>query len=245
MKRTFLIVALAATLFTVACGSDNPLHSVSSPSPLATANDSGGGGLVSAQSMKLSTLDISTPSCISGVTYVGPIRIPLSVHGTTVTLSWLGNDGAIRGYELEFQRLDVTNTWLPALHDVVTVPQAEEFLHSEGTYRVRVRGLFCADFAGGFTDWVVFSTDGSDEGSSVAPPSLPPPCLIDCEPPPPPPPGDDEGGDDNQGGGGDHNQCDNGHNHSHSIFDLIFDHNNDGHGDCGQGNDNHHGGHGH
>src|SRR6185369_16836401 len=64
----------------------------------------------------------------SGTTFVGPIRLPISVHGTTITMSWLGSDDAARGYELEFQRSDASNGWIFAMHDTVVKPEATEFL---------------------------------------------------------------------------------------------------------------------
>jgi hypothetical protein len=85
------------------------------------------------------------------------------VHGTTITMSWLGSDDAARGYELEFQRSDASNGWIFAMHDTVVKPEATEFLKTGGTYRVHVRGLFCNDGIGPWTDWVVFSTDSEDQ----------------------------------------------------------------------------------
>jgi hypothetical protein len=183
------------------------LHSTSGPSAVAVPTAPvGAGGKFSTQAVSCDT------------TYVGPIRLPISVHGTTVQLSWLGADNDVRGYELEFQRYDVTNVWQFALHDVVTKPEAKEFLQSEGTYRVRVRGLFCGDSVGGFTDWVVFSTDDHNTPSlpiittpPICPSSVegcyPPPCLIDCGPVDPPTCGENEHLSDGQcvpnGGGGD------------------------------------------
>ncbi len=176
MKRYSLVIALAVMV--TACGSSNPLGTTA-PSAVTSPASAGGSGRLSSQSVAL-----------EDVTYVGPIRLPISVHGTTVQLSWLGNDNATRGYELEFQRYDVTNVWVPDLHDVVTKPEAKEFLTSEGTYRVRVRGLFDV-FEGGYTDYVVFSTDDHNTPAPPPPPPvviIPPPveCVLDCAPPPPP-----------------------------------------------------------
>jgi hypothetical protein len=106
----------------------------------------------------------STREC-SGTASVGPIRIPISVHDTTATVSWLGSDDAVRGYELEFQRSDPSNGWIFAKHDAVVRPEATEFLETDGTYRVHVRGLFCNGGNGPWTDWVEFSTDSTEDGS--------------------------------------------------------------------------------
>ena len=105
----------------------------------------------------------------SGTTFVGPIRLPISVRGTTIDMSWVGSDDAVRGYELEFQRSDASNGWVFAMHDTVVKPEAKEFLKTGGTYRVQVRGLFCNGGIGPWTDLVVFSTDPEDQDTSPAP----------------------------------------------------------------------------
>lgn len=220
----------AAAALIAACGGNTTtapstfLDSANGKLSAQNASTLGGG--------KFSTLN-SDPC--GDVTYVGPIRLPISVHGTTVYLSWLGADGATRGYELEFERYDVTNVWMFAMHDVVTSPEVKEFLHTEGTYRVRVRGLFCNDQVGGWTDWQVFSTDDTEDHTVVPPPVFCPSSVNGCYPPPPPPPmcaenehmvdghcvhnGDGDGDGDGQGddhGGGhdgddDHHDGDGGH----------------------------------
>jgi hypothetical protein len=112
------------------------------------------------------------------------------VHGTTVNFSWLGNDYATRGYEVQFEIYSASNQWLPALTRVVTSPEIEQFLRTEATYRVRVRGLFCGDAIGPFTDWVVFSTDDTEDHHTPPPAIVPPPIcptsIGGCFPPPPP-----------------------------------------------------------
>jgi hypothetical protein len=123
--------------------------------PSSTISDSTGGRL-------------SLREC-SGTTFVGPIRLPISVHGTTITMSWLGSDDAVRGYELEFQRSDASNGFIFAMHDTVVKPEATEFLKTGGTYRVHVRGLFCNNGIGPWTDWVVFSTDSEDQDTPASP----------------------------------------------------------------------------
>lgn len=178
------LIAFAA-LLAVGCGANSPVQELSAPSSIAAPTPT--------PIAHFSARDFVALQC-GDTTYVGPIRLPISVHGTTVYLSWLGNDNATRGYELEFQRYDVSNTWLFAMHDVVTSPEAKEHLRTEGTYRVRVRGLFCgAD--GPFTDWQVFSTDDTEDHSITPPPIIIPPppviippCLEDCDNDPPPPP---------------------------------------------------------
>jgi hypothetical protein len=185
--RTLAIVA--ASLLTVACG-DNPIGQAPSsvqpsgalPTPYTASVQPGG--------------KLGARSECAGVTYVGPIRQPISVHGTGVDISWLGNDDAIRGYQLEFQRYDVTNVWVPAFETAVISPEYSGAVRTHGTYRVRVRGLFCNDGTGPWTDYVVFSTDGEPSPSVDLPVIVPPP-------PPPPPPGDDNGhhGDGNNGNG--------------------------------------------
>lgn len=186
---------LCAALSMTACGSESPL----APSSVPNGGNTHDSGLVNASvAPRLSLRDAEV--CDGGVTYVGPIRQPISVHGTTVILSWLGSDCASRGYELEFERYTVANVWAFALRDIVTSPEAKEHLGTESTYRVRVRGLFTNDQVGGFTDWVVFSTDDSEDHT----PSLP----VIVIPPPPPGGGGDHGGhcegDHNNDG---HNDC--------------------------------------
>jgi len=191
VKTRHSIILIAAALLTVGCGES---QSITSPSGVTPSH---GSGTLSAQSVEASSSPrFSTLTECSTITYVGPIRLPISVHGTTAFLSWLGSDDAIRGYYVEFERYDVTNVWVPAMHDTVVKPEAKEFLRTEGTYRVRVRGLFCNDGVGPFTDWVVFSTDDTEDHSVT------PPVII-----PPPPPGDHGGhcdGDHNDDG---HNDC--------------------------------------
>ncbi len=186
MKRTWLAL-LAATILTVGCGG-NP---TTAPTAVTVP------GSVNAQAQGGDYARFGTLSECSTTTYVGPIRLPISVHGTTAQLSWLGSDDAIRGYELAFERYDVTNVWVFAMRDVVTKPEAKEFLSTEGTYRVRVRGLFCNDGIGGWTDWVVFSTDDHNTPAPVVvippidpPPPVDPPIVVPpiVTPPPPPPP---------------------------------------------------------
>jgi hypothetical protein len=170
---------ILAGLMLAGCGGAQQLGTGPSASVPSVASGATGGGT------------FRTASLPEGPTYVGPIRLPISVHGTTVQLSWLGNDEASRGYELVFERYDVSNVWQFALHDVVAKPEAKEYLGTEGTYRVKVRGLFGDGFEGGYTDWQVFSTDGHNTPAPPAPVVLLPPvdpCLIaDCPPPPPPP----------------------------------------------------------
>jgi hypothetical protein len=244
MKR-LMIPLLAAALLSAACG-DSP----TAPSPTQGKPLIGEQPTVSA--VRLHTLNAD--AC-GDPTYVGPIRLPISVHGTGFDLSWLGNDGATRGYQLEIERYDVTNVWVFAFTDIAILPEYSGHVRTHGTYRVRVRGLFCNDQVGGFTDWVVFSTDGEPDNTPGPPPIIcltsvygcgnppPPPCLIDC--------GGDEGdhdnghgndddGDDedNPGNGGPHNApppIDPPCNLHPTSNPHGGDHNDDGHNDCGHG----------
>ncbi len=174
MKRFFLALCVAAAA--AACGETSPM-SMAGTAPSAVVPPSAGmsGGKVRKS---------SETACL-GTTYVGPIRLPISVHETTATLSWLGADDGVgydasRGYGLEFERYDVTNVWLFAKRDVVTSPEVQEFLTTEGRYRVRVRGLFCDNQNGPWTEWVVFSTDDSETHQPpnpvvvIVPPVVPP-----------------------------------------------------------------------
>jgi hypothetical protein len=160
LTRHCCIALFAATVMAAGCG-DSP-SSMTGPTaqgisgvPSSTISDSTGGRL-------------SLREC-SGTTFVGPIRLPISVHGTTITMSWLGSDDAVRGYELEFQRSDASNGFIFAMHDTVVKPEATEFLKTGGTYRVHVRGLFCNNGIGPWTDWVVFSTDSEDQDTPASP----------------------------------------------------------------------------
>lgn len=247
MTRKHILAVVAASVVISACSNSNPLHSLSTAPSLVDPQSPADVG-------KFKTRN-SDPC--GDVTYVGPIR-PISVHGSTANISWLGNDGATRGYEVQFERLDVSNVWLFADSTVVNPPEIERHFRTEGTYRVRVRGLFCNDQVGGFTDWVVFSTDG--EPDAPAPPPIcltsvdgcyppPPQCLVEC-PPPPCTHYCDEGDHDNgHGNDGDHHDDDNpgndpgdpGHDGPPPCNLHITknphdgDHNDDGHNDCGHG----------
>ena len=155
MTRHCCIALFAATVMAAGCG-DSP-SSMTGPTaqgisgvPSSTISDPMAGGRFSLR------------EC-SGTTFVGPIRLPISVRGTTIDMSWLGSDDAARGYELEFERSDASNGWMFAMHDTVAKPEAKEFLKTGGTYRVHVRGLFCNGGIGPWTDWVVFSTDSEDQ----------------------------------------------------------------------------------
>lgn len=181
MKRSHIIAIVAASLLMVACG-DSP----TAPSPTQQKPFVGEQPLVSAQ--QHFSLRNSDPC--GDVTYVGPIRLPVSVHGTSFDISWLGADGATRGYQWELERYDVTNVWVPASSGVVTSPEIHSSTRSHGTFRFRVRGLFCNEQVGGFTDYVVFSTDGEPDNNTPPPPLIcltsvygcnPPPCLVDCD----------------------------------------------------------------
>lgn len=188
MRRSLVLIAFAAAM-TTACGGSDP--TATAPSVLPQSLSSSG--------ERLSTRDFVQLQC-GDVTYVGPIRLPISVHGTTVDLSWLGNDNATRGYEVQFEILNATNQWLPALTRIVTSPEIDQFLSTEATYRVRVRGLFCGDAIGPFTDWQIFSTDGAGgDAPIIVPPPICPTSVEGCYPPPPPPPGDDDDNDDDHG----------------------------------------------
>lgn len=253
MKRHSIWVLLVVAALTTACG-DSPVNTapstVQAPATVNAVNDGGAAA-------KFSTRN-SDPC--GDVTYVGPVRQPISVHGTTAFITWLGNDGATRGYELQFERYDVSNVWMFAMRDVVTAPEAKEHFRTEGTYRVRVRGLFCNGQEGPFTDWVVFSTESTENHDAPVVVIPPPPPGDDIPPPPPPPPPTDDGNnghgndddhhdDSNPGNGnppidppgqGGDNSC---HltttakgGHGNPPPPPSGDHNDDGHNDCGIGN---------
>jgi len=211
MKTRFMIPLAAAALLTAACG-DSP----TAPSPTQQTPNVSQPPLISAA--RLHTLNADP---CGDPTYVGPIRLPISVHGTGFDLSWLGNDGATRGYQLEVERYDVTNVWVFAFTDISLLPEYSGHVRTHGTYRVRVRGLFCNDQVGGFTDWQVFSTDGEPDNTPGPPPLCPtsvngcypppPQCLVDCG-------GDDDDDDDGDHGGG-------GDDHGPPPFvDVVFCH---------------------
>lgn len=192
MRYRIALVVLIAGL-SAACGGTENLNGPSTVQAPATVNANDGGAAAGGTFRPLA-------EC-SGVTYVGPIRQPISVQGTTVNISWLGSDDVTRGYRWETQRYDVTNVWVPAKTGTATAPEVEIFFRTEGTYRFRVRGLFCNDGTGSFTDWVVFSTGDTEDHSVVTPPVVPPP-----PPPNDPPPTDD--GNNGHGNDDDHDDDD-------------------------------------
>jgi hypothetical protein len=120
LTRHCCVALLAATVMAAGCGNSpstmtGPTAQGLSGVPNSTISDPMAGGRFSLR------------EC-SGTTFVGPIRLPISVHGTTITMSWLGSDDAVRGYELEFQRSDASNGFIFAMHDTVVKPEATEFL---------------------------------------------------------------------------------------------------------------------
>ena len=146
MKRFQLGLIVALTLAVAACG-DSPVAPSKTSTTIPSLSSATGAG-------RFHMME----EC-SGTTYVGPVRLPISVHGNGFDLSWLGSDDAIRGYQLEFERYDVTNVWVYAFSDSVVSPEYSGYVRTHGTYRVRVRGLFCNDGTGPWTDWQIFSTD--------------------------------------------------------------------------------------
>ena len=95
------------------------------------------------------------------------------VVGNRVDLQWQQVFNATK-FELEVERQDVENAWLPFRHDMVTNPVRAEFYAGEGRYRMRVRNATCTQ-PGLWSVWAEESiSQPLPQVNAPAPPSTPP-----------------------------------------------------------------------